>query len=138
MAVLIVVTAWLRAYVAAWNDHGVDVIVDLYDVGARRVSPVGALEGRDAIRSFVQGLFAMSPDTTIELGRTAENHNDVLFEFVDRGTHQGPLKTPAGEIAGTGRTFIIKGAGAISVVDGRIANECLYFDPADLIRQLTG
>src|SRR6266480_4885271 len=88
MAVLIVVTAWLRAYVAAWNDHGVDVIVDLYDVGARRVSPVGALEGRDAIRSFVQGLFAMSPDTTIELGRTAENHNDVLFEFVDRGTHQ--------------------------------------------------
>lgn len=99
----------LRAYVAAWNDHRVDAIVGLYDVGARRVSPVGALEGRDAIRSFVQGFFAMSPDTTIELGRTAENHNDVLFEFVDRGTHHGPLKTPAGEIAGTGRTFIIKG-----------------------------
>jgi hypothetical protein len=35
--------------------------------GARRVSPLGTLERRYAIRSFAQGFFAMSPDTTIEL-----------------------------------------------------------------------
>jgi hypothetical protein len=72
----------------------------------------------------------MSPDTVIELGRTAENQTDVLFGFVHRGTHQGPLKTPAGEIAGTGRIRNVKGAGAISVVDGRIAtNACTSTRP---------
>jgi hypothetical protein len=127
----------LRACAVAWNDHQADVIAALYDAGARRVSPLGALEGRDAIRSFVLGFFVRSPDTAIKLGRTAENHDDVLFEFVHRGTHQGPLRTPAGEIAGTGRIFTLKGTGVISVVDDRIANECLYFDPVDLTRQLT-
>jgi hypothetical protein len=41
----------LRSYVAARNDHDVDLTVRLCDVGARRVSPLGALEGRDAIQS---------------------------------------------------------------------------------------
>jgi hypothetical protein len=41
-------------------------------------------------------------------------------------------------IARTGRTYAIKGAGAIGIVDGIIAGKCLYFDPADLIRQPTG
>jgi ketosteroid isomerase-like protein len=60
----------------------------------------------------------------------------VLYEFVEEGTHTGPLMTPAGEVMGTGRHFRIDGTGVLELRDGRIASERVYFDPARFLGQL--
>ena len=61
----------------------------------------------------------------------------VIPVRIASGKFQGAMTTPAGEIPATGKAFVIGGAGALTVVDGRIVNEALYFDAGDFIRQLT-
>lgn len=126
----------LEAYADAWNAHDVKAISDLYAPEAVRVSPLGAVEGRVAIRSYVEAFFAMSPDTSIEIGRHSSTASEVFYEFVDEGTQLGALRTAGGELPASGRRFHIEGSGIIAVADGQMCHDRVYFDVATLMRQL--
>src|SRR6267378_1109034 len=52
------------------------------------------------------------------------------------GSHTGPLRGPAGEVAATGRTLEALFSGIYEFEDGKIASFHLYYDQAELFTQL--
>ena len=52
----------------------------------------------------------------------------LIVAFLMRGTHTGPLPTPLGTVAPTGREVAIRTIDVLTVVDGRIAAVCDVFD----------
>ena len=55
-----------------------------------------------------------------------------------RGTHDGPLVTPMGTFAPTGRVGEVKGVFIATTRDGLIVKEETYWDRGELMAQLTG
>jgi ketosteroid isomerase-like protein len=58
----------------------------------------------------------------------------VVIAFRLRGTHTGPLATPLGELAPTGRDFAVRVIDILTVTDGRISEVTMV---ADELTQLT-
>ena len=52
------------------------------------------------------------------------------------GTHDGPLRTPTGEIPSTGRSIELEVVEVIGIRAGKIAAISNYWDSATLMRQL--
>lgn len=95
-------------------------------------------DGEDAVRSY----FAMSrtpfPDQGNEIIAIGIDGDTVLVEFWLTGTHLGPLKTPKGEIAPTGKAFRVRMAASFEFAPGsdKIVCERPYFDQRAVIRAL--
>jgi SnoaL-like polyketide cyclase len=60
----------------------------------------------------------------------------VATEHIGRGTHTGPLVTPAGTIPATGRPVELRLAELYEVQEDRIKRLNAYYDSASLMRQL--
>jgi predicted ester cyclase len=58
------------------------------------------------------------------------------MEFHGRGTHTGPLTSPAGSIPPTGRSVDIPFIQFLEFESGKIARARLYFDLSTMMRQL--
>jgi len=52
----------------------------------------------------------------------------LVVAFLMRGTHTGPLATPLGTVAPTGRSVAIRTIDVLTVVEGRIAAVCVVGD----------
>lgn len=126
----------LERYVAAWNDQDGERLAALYYPDAERASPLGPARGGAAIRAAAERIWRAAPDGRITITHWATRGDILLYEFVDAGTHTGPLTTPAGEVAGSGRAFRIEGAGVLELREGRVAGERLYLDPGAFLRQI--
>ncbi|MFZ5733550.1 MAG: ester cyclase [Pseudomonadota bacterium] len=95
-------------------------------------------DGEDAVRSY----FAMSrtpfPDQGNEIIAIGIGGDTVLVEFWLTGTHLGPLKTPKGEIAPTGKAFRVRMMASFEFAanSDKIICERPYFDQRAVIRAL--
>jgi steroid delta-isomerase-like uncharacterized protein len=92
--------------------------------------------GREGFRAFMTGFKGAFPDLTINLTNQVAAEDQVVSEFTARGTHHGPLATPAGEIPPTGRTVDFTVCEVWGVKDGEVASLRNYQDAAALLRQL--
>ena len=81
--------------------------------------------GPAGLREWLATFRTALPDATTEIVHVIADGGRVAFEHVGRGTHDGPLATPSGEIPPTGE-----------VRDGRLARMTAYYDSATLLRQL--
>lgn len=93
-------------------------------------------DGEEAVRRY----FALSrtpfPDQSNEIIALHHADDAVIAELWLMGTHRGPLRTPQGEIAPTGRSFRVRMA-AIFVFEGSgIVCERVYFDQLSILKQL--
>ena len=59
-----------------------------------------------------------------------------VVEFVNRGTHTGPLQTSLGTIAPTGRKVKVRYCSVMRVDDGKVVEGRDYYDSASIMRQL--
>lgn len=95
------------------------------------------LKGRDAIEQDMVELFRAFPDVTVTVGPLLHDGETFAGEYVLRGTHQGPLASPGGEIAATGKPFSNNGAVFSKFnADGLVSEERRYYDVAGLMVQL--
>ncbi len=62
--------------------------------------------------------------------------NWAVVEFVNRGTHTGPLKTSLGTFAPTGRKVKVRYCSVMRVDDGKVVEGRDYYDSAGIMRQL--
>ncbi len=85
-----------------------------------------AEEMQDARRQFVA-----STDLRFSVNWVVAEGDRVAVSFTGRGTHDGPL----GKIAATGRKFDTTGMTVWRFVDGLIAEEWVFFNDLDLLRQ---
>ena len=66
----------------------------------------------------------------------AENGDTAINEWWASGTHTGPLEGPDGAIPATGKSLTLRGCDVITVQDGLIQSQRVYFDQLSFLAQL--
>lgn len=83
-----------------------------------------------------QGWAKALPDSRATFENQFVMDNTVVLELTWRGTHRGPLPTPRGEIAPTGKTIELRACQVIEVSGERAKTIRQYFDMTSLLQQL--
>jgi len=122
----------------AYNDRKFDVAVALASEDSEWLNvPLGlSLRGKEGNRQFLQGWATAFPDSRVEVAYTVADEEGVVVEFRGRGTHTGPLASPAGDIPATGRSVDIPFCQVYRLKGGKIVSSHLYFDVATMMGQL--
>lgn len=95
-------------------------------------------DGEEAVRGYFAASRTPFPDQGNEIIAIAHAGDTVLVEFWLTGTHLGPLRTPKGTIAATGRSFRVRMAATFEFAPGtdKIVCERPYFDQGAVLRAL--
>jgi predicted ester cyclase len=95
------------------------------------------VRGRRAKEEFVGGFFRAFPDLNLDLSCVLESQDHVVCEGVMRGTHDGPLVSPEGEIPPTGKGIELRIVYILRVSpEGLVEEDRTYFDNVDFLSQL--
>ena len=96
---------------------------EMYGAGA-------VFDGEAAVRGYFAASRTPFPDQANEIIAIAHGGDSVLVEFWLTGTHLGPLRTPKGEIAPTGKKFRVRMMASFEFEPGsaKIICERPYFD----------
>jgi len=95
------------------------------------------VRGRKAKEEFVEGFFRAFPDMNMEPTSILFSKNHIVFEVVMRGTNNGPLVSPEGEIPPTGRSIELNMIFVTRVsAEGLIEEDRTYYDTAEFMKQL--
>jgi predicted ester cyclase len=96
-------------------------------------------DGEEAVRAYFAASRATFPDQGNEVIALRPIEDAVLAEFWLTGTHLGPMRTPQGELAPTGKKVRVRMAAVFEFEPGGTGIVCerVYFDSASVLRQLT-
>ena len=92
--------------------------------------------GINEVLSIWRAWAAALPDSKATFVNEYVSGTTVVLELVWNGTHTGPLQTPNGEIAPTGRKINLRACQVIDTVGEKVAAVRQYFDMATLLRQI--
>jgi steroid delta-isomerase-like uncharacterized protein len=123
----------------AFNSHDADAVAALFTEDAVVLDPQYAepLRGKDAIRKDIADFFTAFPDIQSRPGDLLASGDTAATEYHMTGTHKGPMVTPDGDIAATGRNVKVTVA-LFTRLNGQglITEQRRYFDLAGLVQQL--
>jgi len=93
--------------------------------------------GKDATLDLWKGWAEAFPDSkgAYRAVHVAEN-GTVVLEVTWKGTHRGPLRTPNGPIAATGKSIEVPACMVVEIADEKARTQRHYFDMTTLLRQL--
>lgn len=94
-------------------------------------------EGLKQVEAFYLELLGSFPDIKFELIARRAGPDHVTEELIARATHKGPFRTARGTIEATGKKVQFRLCIVFPIVpDGRIGGETVYYDLADIYRQV--
>lgn len=129
-----------RRYIEAINKKNPSGFAALFAQDAVLHDPFfpEATKGRDAVRSMIEGILRAFPDMTWEqVGDPIEAGGRAALVMAVRGTNDGPLSMPAGEVPPTGKAISFETAVLWTIgSDGLIVEERSYFDATGVAAQL--
>jgi steroid delta-isomerase-like uncharacterized protein len=133
-----VAAANLREVLDALSAHDLDRVSAVVDENFEFVDVGGGevMHGREAWRAFCAVFVTAFPDLTQEVRLLVDAGEHAFAEVVARGTHTGPLATPDGEIAPTGRTIEVPFCVVMRARNGVLVDGREYYDAATLLGQL--
>ena len=105
--------------------------LDLVDVAAGYT-----FHGSEGLLQWFGGFLTAGPDAKAEIVTTIVAGDWVATEHIGSFTHTGPLLTPGGEIAPTGRRVELQIAEFYQMKEGKISLLRAYYDAATMMRQL--
>lgn len=127
-----------QAPILAYNEKNWDKVKAtiassfVYDEVATRRKVQGANEAIAVWQGWAQAF----PDSKATIHSSLVSGNTVLLEVTWKGTHQGPLQTPKGTIAATGKRIEIRACIVSEVADNKAKSQRQYFDMATLLEQI--
>lgn len=130
--------ALVRSIYEAFNRRDLDRLATLVTDDFMLVDiPTGmTFHGPSGFLQWLAGFTTALPDGHVEVTNLVATEEYVATEHTGRGTHQGPLQTPAGTIPPTGRAVAVPFAEVFQLRDGRVAGLRAYWDTATMLRQL--
>ena len=95
-------------------------------------------DGEQAVRGYFAASRIPFPDQANEIIAIGADGDSVLVEFWLTGTHLGPLRTPKGEIAPTGKTFRVRIMASFEFAPGTASIICErpYYDRRAVVTAL--
>jgi ketosteroid isomerase-like protein len=128
----------VRRYYDAFNRRDQDAYADLFAHDCLIEAPGLSARGIEAVRAFDRVYTDAFPEARIEsLRMTVIGDALATANWMHGGKHQGPLRSPAGEIPPTGASFNVPYCASFIVKNGRIALQRLQFD-AEMIPVVLG
>ena len=116
-----------------WDAARASVSPDLvYD----EVATNRKVRGADETLALWKGWATAFPDARATFHRELPSGNTVVFEVSWKGTHKGPLLTPEGAIAPTGKRIDVRACMVVEVAEDRATVQCHYFDMGTLLQQI--
>jgi len=127
-----------RALYDGFNERDFDRLADLMapDGVITNVGTGETWRGPDGARDYNRMWADGFPDGRITVDRIVAADDYVVVEYTGRGTHTGPLPTPAGSIPATGRSVTLQLCDVIEFSKGKVTSERTYFDSGSLMAQL--
>ncbi len=95
-------------------------------------------QGQDQVLALWKGWATAFPDSAPTFHGTSISGNTVVLELTWKGTHTGPLETPKGPIAATGKRIEMRACNVteIAAESGKAKLTRQYFDMATMFQQL--
>src|SRR5437660_4224679 len=118
----------------AWLDKSVATFAadsTLIDVPSGRTLP-----GVDGYKQLVLFFAEAFPGSSTEITNMFASEDQVVVEFIGRGTNTGPLHMPTGDIPATGRAVEMRFCDVYRVRNGKIVNYRSYYDGLGFLQQL--
>jgi steroid delta-isomerase-like uncharacterized protein len=116
-----------------WNAARASITPNFtYDEVATRRKVQGADQTIDLWKGWAEAL----PDSKASFDSAVASGNTVVLELTWRGTHTGPLQTPKGSFAATGKLIEIRACTVVELAEGKAKLQRHYFDMATLLQQL--
>jgi steroid delta-isomerase-like uncharacterized protein len=128
-----------RAVYDAFNDGDLERALAMAadDIVVELVPFDLTFQGKAGFRDFMQGFKSAFPDLRLTVVTQVATEDAVVSELTWRGTHTGPLMTPAGEIPPTGKTVQDSRFCEVwTIRDGQVTSLHNYQDAASWLRQL--
>lgn len=94
------------------------------------------LEGADDVLTAWKGWAKAIPDSRATFNSEIVSGNTAVLEVTWRGTHDGPLQTPDGEIAPTGKKIELRAIQVVDIANDRVRSIRHYFDMGTLLEQI--
>jgi len=123
-----------QKYFDAWNQRDADAVLATLSADGTYCDPVsgGRLQG-EALRGYMQGLWAAFPDLSFEIAsKGLAGENLVAAQWIMRGTNTGSMMA----LPPTGKSVTVSGADFIRVAGGKIKTVDGYFDSRAVPEQL--
>ena len=125
--------AWLEAF----NSHDEAAIRALTADDCVFEGPAGVrLEGGDAVTGYAMGWLGAFSDAKIETEAVVVDGDWVAMTGVFKGTHDGTLSGPNGDVPATGRRLEGRHSQFVRFADGKTVEEHLFYDQMDVVEQL--
>jgi len=94
------------------------------------------MQGVEQVIAGFQGWATALPDSKATINKAFVSRDTVVLELTWRGTHKGPLQTPTGQIAATGKPVEIEACQVYQLAGGKPLSMRQYFDIATLLQQI--
>jgi steroid delta-isomerase-like uncharacterized protein len=95
-----------------------------------------AIEGRDAIRAWMQGILEALPDFHTTVDSLIAERDEVVVRFTNTGTQQGEFRGTIGTLPPSGRPLNQQGVLIFRIADGRIPEVWQSHDRLSMMQQL--
>jgi predicted ester cyclase len=124
------------AFWAMFEAGEIDGLAQRIDADCHFKMPGLDLHGRDALLQMLRGYREAFPDLRHAVRAHVEAGDTIALELEVTGTHTGPMQTPQGTVAATGKKITWESCDYLRVKQGRVISWHVYHDPAPFLAAL--
>ncbi|WP_193609808.1 ester cyclase [Nocardioides lijunqiniae] len=124
----------VRRHIDAFNSR--DEVGEPWSAAAAMVAPGGAVDGREAVLGFLRVFHEAFSDGRLVLEKVLGEGSAAAVEGRFVGTHDGVLRSPAGDVPASGRSVDFRWAALYETEGDALVSEHLYFDQMEFLGQL--
>ena len=128
-----------KASVEAYNEKNWDEVTKVLapNVVYEETGSNLSLHGISDVLTAWKGWGIALPDSKAAFDAVHVSGDDtVILELTWRGTHTGPMGSPAGDIPATGKSIETRACQVIQIADGKVQSIHQYLDLATMMTQL--
>jgi predicted ester cyclase len=126
--------------IAVVNTRNVEKVMEQYAENASFQVPnlETAIQGKEAIRSYLTGAFAAFPDWTMDINNVIVSGNQAIVVNSVHGTHTGPFTDSGGKaVVPTNKSFVQEQLTHVVVDEnGKVSRYRAYGNPSRMNRLL--
>src|SRR6266487_2410320 len=119
---------------SAWLDKCLAIISE--DCEVINVPFGMTVRGPEGYQQLMLGWTQAFPESGNKKTKVVATEEGAVAEYIGHGIHTGPMQSPAGEIAATGRKVELPFCDVYRVRDGKIISLHQYYDALGFMQQL--
>ena len=125
-----IIRRWIEE---GWNKHNLALIDEIYIADVRQYDTNSPpVTNREELKGYIGALMTALPDLTFSIESLTAEDERVIWRFVSRGTHGGPLMG----IPPTGKRATVTGLVEFRFTGDKVSEVWVNFDQFGMLRQL--